>query len=97
MKEVVEDKVLGIDEETKKEIKLLSGRFGPYIQLGNNDTKDKPKRSSVPKGIPAAEIDLAKANYLLSLPREIGLHPESGEMITISLSLIHISEPTRPY
>ena len=84
MKEVVEDKVLGIDEETKKEIKLLSGRFGPYIQLGDNDTKDKPKRSSIPKGIPAAEIDLAKANYLLSLPREIGLHPESGEMITIS-------------
>ena len=84
MKEVVEDKVLGTDEETKKEIKLLSGRFGPYIQLGDNDTKDKPKRSSVPKGIPAAEIDLAKANYLLSLPREIGLHPESGEMITIN-------------
>ena len=84
MKEVVEDKVLGIDEETKKEIKLLSGRFGPYIQLGDNDTKDKPKRSSIPKGIPAAEIDLAKANYLLSLPREIGLHPESGEMITIN-------------
>ena len=91
MKEVVEDKVLGIDEETRKEIKLLSGRFGPYIQLGDNDTKDKPKRSSIPKGIPAAEIDLGKANYLLSLPREIGLHPESG------LSLIHISEPTRPY
>ncbi len=84
MKEVIEDKVLGIDEETKKEIKLLSGRFGPYIQLGDNDTKDKPKRSSVPKGIPAAEIDLAKANYLLSLPREIGLHPESGEIITIN-------------
>ena len=84
MKEVVEDKVLGIDEETKKEIKLLSGRFGPYIQLGDNDTKDKPKRSSVPKGIPATEIDLAKANYLLSLPREIGLHPENGEMITIN-------------
>ena len=84
MKEVVEDKVLGIDEETKKEIKLLSGRFGPYVQLGDNDTKDKPKRSSVPKGIPATEIDLAKANYLLSLPREIGLHPESGEMITIN-------------
>ena len=84
MKEVVEDKVLGIDEETRKEIKLLSGRFGPYIQLGDNDTKDKPKRSSIPKGIPAAEIDLAKANYLLSLPREIGLHPESGEMITIN-------------
>ena len=84
IKEVVEDKVLGIDDETKKEIKLLSGRFGPYIQLGDNDQKEKPKRASIPKGIPAAEIDLAKANYLLSLPREIGSHPESGEMITIN-------------
>ena len=84
IKEVVEDKVLGIDDETKKEIKLLSGRFGPYIQLGDNDQKEKPKRASIPKGIPAAEIDLAKANYLLSLPREIGPHPESGEMITIN-------------
>ncbi len=84
IKEVVEDKVLGIDDETKKEIKLLSGRFGPYIQLGDNDQKEKPKRASIPKGIPAAEIDLAKANYLLSLPREIGPHPESGEIITIN-------------
>ena len=84
IKEVVEDTVLGIDDETKKEIKLLSGRFGPYIQLGDNDQKEKPKRASIPKGIPAAEIDLAKANYLLSLPREIGPHPESGEMITIN-------------
>ena len=84
IKEVVEDKVLGIDDETKKEIKLLSGRFGPYIQLGDNDQKEKPKRASIPKGIPAAEIDLAKANYLLSLPREIGPHPESGEMISIN-------------
>ena len=40
--------------------------------------------ASIPKGIPATEIDLSKANYLLSLPREIGPHPESGNMITIN-------------
>ena len=84
MKEVVEDTVLGIDDETKKEIKLLSGRFGPYIQLGDMEGKEKPKRASVPKGIPVNEIDLAKANYLLSLPREIGIHPENKEIITIN-------------
>ena len=84
MKEVVEDTVLGIDDETKKEIKLLSGRFGPYIQLGDMEGKEKPKRASIPKGIPATEIDLAKANYLLSLPREIGIHPENKEIITIN-------------
>lgn len=46
--------------------------------------KEKPKRASIPKGIPATEIDLAKANYLLSLPREIGIHPENKEIITIN-------------
>ena len=84
IKEVVEDTVLGVDKETNKEIKLLSGRFGPYIQLGDNDEKEKPKRASIPKGIPAAEIDLDKANYLLSLPREIGHHPENDEIITVN-------------
>jgi DNA topoisomerase-1 len=81
---VVEDTILGVDTETNKEIKLLSGRFGPYIQLGDNDQKEKPKRASIPKGIPASEIDLDKANYLLSLPREIGTHPENGEMISVN-------------
>tara|TARA_A200000113_G_scaffold121050_1_gene108795 strand:- start:2414 stop:4057 length:1644 start_codon:yes stop_codon:yes gene_type:complete len=84
IKEVVEDTILGVDTETNKEIKLLSGRFGPYIQLGDNDQKEKPKRASIPKGIPASEIDLDKANYLLSLPREIGTHPENGEMISVN-------------
>ena len=49
IKEVVEDKVLGIDDETKKEIKLLSGRFGPYIQLGDNDQKKSQKEQAFQK------------------------------------------------
>ena len=84
IKEVVENTILGIDEETKKEIKLLSGRFGPYIQLGEIEGKEKPKRASVPKGVLATDINLAKANYLLSLPREIGIHPENGEVIIVN-------------
>ena len=84
IKEAFEDAVLGIDEISKKEIKLLNGRFGPYVQLGEQEGKEKPQRVSVPKGISASTIDIEKAKYLLSLPREIGAHPESGETITVN-------------
>ena len=84
IKEAFEDEVLGIDEVSNKEIKLLNGRFGPYVQLGEQEGKEKPQRSSVPKGVSPSIIDLEKAKYLLSLPREIGTHPESGEIITVN-------------
>jgi len=54
------------------------------VQLGEIEGKDKPQRASVPKGISPSEIDFEKAQYLLSLPREIGEHPESGEKITVN-------------
>lgn len=58
---------------------LRSGRFGPYVQLGEDK---KPKRSGLPKGTDPAEVDLPMAVKLLSLPREVGAHPEDGKMIT---------------
>jgi DNA topoisomerase-1 len=76
------NKVLGIDPYTKEEITLRSGRFGPYVQRG--DGKDA-KRSSLPKGWTAESIDHEKALALLSLPRDIGKHPESGKMISAGL------------
>ena len=80
-------KLLGQDPETDLPVTLRTGRFGPYLQLGEQgeDKADKPKRSSIPKGIDAATIDLEKALQLLSLPREVGLHPETGNMITAGL------------
>ncbi|MFD0987143.1 type I DNA topoisomerase [Methyloligella solikamskensis] len=75
-------KVLGTDPETGMEITLRDGRFGPYIQLGEAKDGEKPKRASIPKGDDISAIDLERALALLSLPREIGLHPESGEPIT---------------
>ena len=84
IKEAFEDTILGTEEESKKEIKLLNGRFGPYIQVGQQEGEDKPLRASIPKGISPKEIDLEKAKYLLTLPREIGTHPENGETITVS-------------
>jgi len=79
------DRELGIDPATGLPVLLRSGRFGPYLQLGEGSKDEKPKRSSVPKGIDAATIDLARALQLLSLPREIGLHPETGTPITAGL------------
>jgi DNA topoisomerase-1 len=72
------DRELGIDPVTGETVWLKSGRFGPYVQLGDGE---KPKRSSLPKGWSAPDMDLEKALRLLRLPREVGLHPEDGKPI----------------
>ncbi|MGZ5890023.1 MAG: type I DNA topoisomerase, partial [Hyphomicrobium sp.] len=78
-------KLLGYDPDTRLAVTLRTGRFGPYVQLGEAVGEEKPKRSSLPKGVDAATIDLEKALQLLSLPREVGLHPETGKPITAGL------------
>jgi DNA topoisomerase-1 len=77
-------KVLGIDPDSSKEITLRSGRFGPYIQLGEGKAKEV-KRAGIPKGWDPHEVDYEKALKLLSLPRDVGEHPESGKMIQAGL------------
>jgi len=74
-------KVLGIDPESGLEVTLRSGRFGPYVQLGEAVNGEKPKRAGVPRGTDPGAVDLDMALKLLSLPREIGRHPEDGEPI----------------
>lgn len=59
-------------------IELKTGRFGPYLERDGN-------RSSVPKDVPADELTTEMAEKLLSLPREIGAHPETGKPITASI------------
>jgi len=76
------DRLLGEDPTSGKEVWLKSGRFGPYVQLGEAENGEKPKRASLPKDWPAEAMDLDKGLALLSLPRDVGAHPETGEMIT---------------
>jgi DNA topoisomerase-1 len=73
-------KMLGYDSDDA--IKLMKGRFGPYVQRGEpTEEQPKPPRASLPKGWEVDSIDLEKALLLLSLPREIGPHPEDGEPV----------------
>jgi DNA topoisomerase-1 len=74
-------RVLGQDPETGLEVSVRTGRFGPYLQLGEAKDGEKPKRASIPKGVALDEIELARALALLSLPREVGISPETGEPI----------------
>ena len=74
-------KKLGEDPATGLEVTLRTGRFGPYLQLGEAAEGEKPKRTGVPKGTSPDDIDLERALALLSLPREVGRHPEDGEAI----------------
>jgi DNA topoisomerase-1 len=74
-------RVLGTDPKTGLPVALKSGRFGPYVQLGEQEGDEKPARASIPKGFTPETMDLEKALRLLSLPRDVGLHPETGKPI----------------
>ncbi|PSM20006.1 type I DNA topoisomerase [Nitratireductor sp. StC3] len=76
------DKALGVDPYTDEPIALKSGRFGPYVQRGEGK---EAKRSSLPKGWTPDTIDLERALALLSLPRDVGQHPETQKMISAGI------------
>ena len=80
--EAEDDGVLGQHPESGEEIARKTGRFGPYVQMGEGK---EAKRSSIPKDLPGGELTLDWAVKLLDLPRTIGDHPESGKPITASI------------
>ncbi|MFP4212213.1 MAG: type I DNA topoisomerase [Alkalispirochaeta sp.] len=77
---------IGIHPETGDNVYCLTGRFGPYLQLGETpEDGTKPKRASLPKGVRPSEVTMELAVKLLSLPRSLGVHPESGEEVVANI------------
>lgn len=77
---------MGVDPETGESIYLMTGRFGPYVQLGEL-VKDgpKPRRASLPDGVAYEDVTLAIALKLLAMPAELGRHPESGDPVRVGI------------
>jgi DNA topoisomerase-1 len=83
---------LGVDPASRQKVYLANGRFGPYVQLGETPEKtardaaaEKPRRASLPRGETEATIDLPTALKLLSLPRDLGLHPETRQPVVSAI------------
>lgn len=77
---------LGKDPKTDQPIYVLSGRYGPYVQLGEADSEDaKPKRVSLPAGTEPETVTMEKALQLLELPKTLGLHPGTQKEIKAGL------------
>ncbi len=77
---------VGRHSETGEPIYVLIGSYGPYVQLGEaTDENPKPKRASLPKGVNLQDVTLDMAQGLLSLPRTLGIHPDTGSKIQASL------------
>ncbi|NQV12199.1 type I DNA topoisomerase [Candidatus Uhrbacteria bacterium] len=74
VKEEVAPEVLGKDPESGLDITIRTGRYGPYIQVGEQEegSKEKPKRGSLLRGMKAEDVDFGLAIQLLSLPRTLG-------------------------
>jgi DNA topoisomerase-1 len=76
---------IGQHPESGENIYALTGPFGPYLQLGEQEGEKKPKRISLGKLTDPSTIDLDYALRLLSLPREIGIDPETGKPVRAGL------------
>lgn len=90
LKEILEtankgDQVLGIHPDADMPVILKSGPYGPYVQLGDDEQKGKPKRVSLPPGVEPEQVDFDLGLRIINLPRVIGQHPETGDDIDAAI------------
>jgi DNA topoisomerase-1 len=81
----VQERTLGVDPESGLPVLARVGPYGPYVQLGNGNGKEKPKRVSIPQGMTLDDMSLNYGLLLLSLPRSLGKDPKSGKDVTVGI------------
>ncbi|MDZ4230021.1 MAG: type I DNA topoisomerase, partial [Candidatus Veblenbacteria bacterium] len=79
--DVMKERIIGTDPKTGQDVKVRIGRYGPYIQLGSGDDKEKPKFAAIPRSTTADEVTLEQALKLLELPRSLGTDPETQQEV----------------
>lgn len=102
--EIKKDEPLGTDPETGLPIFVMVGKYGPYVQLGErakgkgSKKATKPKMASIPKDKDLSTLTLKDALKYLTLPRTLGVHPETGEKITANVGMFgpYIAHNTKP-
>ncbi len=72
---------LGVDPQSNLPVYLKQGRYGPFVQLGEGEGENGSKRASLLRGMAPESVDIEVALKLLSLPRELGSHPENGHAV----------------
>jgi len=81
----VQERSLGTDPGTGLPVLARVGPYGPYVQLGNGDGQEKPKRVSIPKGMTLEDMSLNYGLLLLSLPRALGVDPKTKKEVTVGI------------
>lgn len=79
------DRVLGIHPDADKPVFLKSGPYGPYVQLGDDEQEDNPKRVSLPPGVSPEDVDFELGLKIVDLPRVLGEHPDTGNPIKANI------------
>ena len=79
------ERILGEDPTTGLTVRLKRGPYGPYVQLGEDSTETKPKRAPLPAKVTPETVNLDTALLALRLPRDVGMEPQTGEVIQANI------------